>query len=522
MKNDTYIVKSGDTLSKIAKTLNTSPEELANINNLSNINRIKVGQKLNLPAKVAVKPNPVGTVLDEVGQVYFKFLDAVEKPIAKMKVWVKAGAEEFEHMTDTYGEIPTVPVKDSNTPVTVSVQKAAGGKKEISKFTADSGQVQTAQHISPKYAVVSNMRHHEGQAPQDKRAAEPPKAGAVNKTRSDKGNPVQEVYAQCTNGDNLKLRIRNEKFRDILLSASKRSGFTPWTVAAIIDAESAPLREYVYLLAKKKDGTPITKAGEPVTKRSAVKLKVGWNENTSANPGSSARGLTQFLDGSWVTMALAKGTYLNAEARKKGWVTEDSSSFKLQDGSFETSKTIKKGKKTRFIPLVEVLCMNNITSWAKSSDKNLQELLDLRNKAEFSIHSGVDYAVLNLNSLNKDKIYKLKLTTLNDGEKAKVAYLCHHLGLTDAINFIQFTIDDKKAKKLLLNQFNVKKLGEAAAAAKAATYLGLKTISDYIEAHRLFIKKFVDANINIKDHMCETSSAKNARSIIDVTLALRK
>ena len=519
MKNGTYIVKSGDTLSKIAKTLNTSPEELANINHLSNINRIKVGQKLNLPSKVAAIPNAVETVLDEVGQVYFRFLDAVEKPIANMKVWVKAGMEEFEHRTDALGEIPTLPVKDPKTPVTVSVQKAAGGKKEISKFTADSWLVQTAQLISPKIAVASNLRRHEGQAPQDKPAAALPKAGVVNKTRSDKGNPVQQVYSQCTNGDNLKLRIRNEKFRDILLSASKRSGFTPWTVAAIIDAESAPLNEYVNLLAKKKDGTPITKDGKQVTTRSVNMLKVGWNENTSANPGSSARGLTQFLDGSWITMALAKGTYLNAEAIKKSWLTTNA--FKLQDGSLVTSKTIKKSKKIRIIPLVEVLCTKYITSWAKASDKNLQELLDLRNKAEFAIHTGVDYAKMNLQEL-KNKGYESKLAALNDGEKAKVAYLCHHLGSGDAVKFIQGTIDDKKAKKLLLNQFNVKKHGETVAAAKAARYLELKEIRDYIQAHRFFIKRFIDTHINIKEHMCDTTSAKEARSIIEVSLALRR
>jgi hypothetical protein len=114
------------------------------------------------------------------------------------------------------------------------------------------------------------------------------------------------------------------------------------------------------------------------------------------------------------------------------------------------------------------------------------------------------------------------MTSLNDGEKAKVAYLCHHLGLRDAIKFIQGTIDEKHAKKLILNQFNVKKLGETAASAKAAAYLGLKEISDYIQAHRSFIKKFVDANINIKEHMCDTSFAKDARSIIEITLSLRK
>ncbi|PHV57378.1 peptidoglycan-binding protein LysM [Streptococcus macedonicus] len=45
---DSYTVKSGDTLSKIASTCNTTVEQLASLNSISNVNFITVGQILEL------------------------------------------------------------------------------------------------------------------------------------------------------------------------------------------------------------------------------------------------------------------------------------------------------------------------------------------------------------------------------------------------------------------------------------------------------------------------------------------
>ena len=48
--NNYYIVKKGDTLTKIAKMFNTTVNELVNLNNIKNKNLIYVGQKILLPA----------------------------------------------------------------------------------------------------------------------------------------------------------------------------------------------------------------------------------------------------------------------------------------------------------------------------------------------------------------------------------------------------------------------------------------------------------------------------------------
>jgi nucleoid-associated protein YgaU len=46
-----YVVKSGDTLARIAKAHGTTAEEIAKANNLADPDRLKVGQKLLIPKK---------------------------------------------------------------------------------------------------------------------------------------------------------------------------------------------------------------------------------------------------------------------------------------------------------------------------------------------------------------------------------------------------------------------------------------------------------------------------------------
>ena len=63
-----YIVKNGDTMCKIAKEHGTTVKELCRINGIpeENAGKLKIGQKLQLPIKNAVKEKniqmPVGTV----------------------------------------------------------------------------------------------------------------------------------------------------------------------------------------------------------------------------------------------------------------------------------------------------------------------------------------------------------------------------------------------------------------------------------------------------------------------------
>jgi LysM repeat protein len=51
LTNQEYIVKKGDTLSKIGKNFGINWKDIATLNNIKNVNLILVGQKLKIPAK---------------------------------------------------------------------------------------------------------------------------------------------------------------------------------------------------------------------------------------------------------------------------------------------------------------------------------------------------------------------------------------------------------------------------------------------------------------------------------------
>lgn len=68
MNYTTYTIKSGDTLSKIAKQFKTTAGALAQANGIKNANLIRAGQTLVVPDVVAPSPsfNPADDVLQEV------------------------------------------------------------------------------------------------------------------------------------------------------------------------------------------------------------------------------------------------------------------------------------------------------------------------------------------------------------------------------------------------------------------------------------------------------------------------
>lgn len=71
-----YVVKKGDTLSKIAKSNGTTVHVLMSINkNISNANVIKVGQVINLPTPATVT---TGKDYKAIGKQLEKCLDKIE------------------------------------------------------------------------------------------------------------------------------------------------------------------------------------------------------------------------------------------------------------------------------------------------------------------------------------------------------------------------------------------------------------------------------------------------------------
>jgi hypothetical protein len=515
MKTELYVVQRGDTLTKIARSHNTTVAAIATRNDLSSINRISVGQRLAIPRSEtrasAAAPSPSAPQPAQGRTLMMQFVDALNAPIDGLKVLLEYAGEQLQHITDTSGKIPAVTTGERSSPVIAKVQTPTGKWKEVAQITpsADTTYVRVR---SPKVKLDSSLRPHEASAPtpQAKRAAASP-PGTVAQIISPGGNPVQQVSMECPNPQNLRLGP-NFKYREVILAASKRSSLIPQAIAAIMNAEAAKIsvRHETPVLNKKTGKPAIGKDGKPVIKR--------WIENTgewnprSASPLSSARGMTQFLDASWIDQAVTDGTFLNNHAQKEGWLT--TTTIRIQKGKSTTEREVRafrladRSLVTR-APLAKTLSGRpHLTGRASASDKNLQKLLDLRFDAEFAIHAAVDYGMQNLAAL---KSAGFKLDALNDGEKAKVVYLAHHLGLADSQHFINDTMTSAHAQYLLENQ-----VGKASAQTKAEVFKG-----DYLAAHRKWLKDFVDNNITLPERMCESSAAPAVRDLISITKAIR-
>ena len=123
----------------------------------------------------------------------------------------------------------------------------------------------------------------------------------------------------------------------------------------------------------------------------------------------------------------------------------------------------------------------------------LQAWLNLRFDPEFIIMAAVDYALYNLNPL---QAAGYNVEALNDAEKAKIFYLTHHLGLSDAKRFIRNAITEKRARQLLIGQVRPER------AAKFAEDHG-----GYIDGHRFWLFEYINSSIIVDNFYCPKGKA---------------
>ncbi|GAB4062487.1 LysM domain-containing protein [Uliginosibacterium sediminicola] len=501
-----YTVRSGDTLGKIANAHRTTVNELARLNNISDPNRIAVGQVLKLSESPKAKP-PAVAKQDDWGTFWAQFVDALNNPIQGLKVALHLGDERLECTTDANGCLPAYAVSKPNTPITITVKKSDGAEKTVAKLVAPAGETH-ARIASPKVTITSVMRKHDGatRPPAPTKPAEP---GEVKETRSAGGNPVQQVSLECPNPENLKLGS-NFKYRDIVIAAAKRAGVIPQAVAAIMNAEAATITivHHIPVIDPKTKKQKIGKDGKPVFK--TFRENTGEWDAKSASPRSSARGMTQFLDGTWLGMACTAGTFLNARAKKERWLTQ--TTIEVKKGKKTTTQTVQAFRLAddtlvTKAPLANTLNRKYVTGRAKSSDANLQKLLDLRFEPEYAIQTAVDYGMQNLKGL---EAAGYELNGLSDGDKAKLMYLTHHLGLGDAKSFIQNTISDSRAEYLLKQQIGGK---------KADVYFDEE--GSYINAHRKWLAGYIDEKIDTKKFVCAPDKSA-ATKLISTTDSIAK
>jgi hypothetical protein len=405
-----------------------------------------------------------------------------------------AGDIEVHGTTDASGCAPLVRCKTADESIAIHVQRHAtrgGGEKQVATYTPQTGK-QTVRVQSGMHVETTKLRMHKGTPERPPRVLKPTISHEKLETRTTAGNPITcSVGCECPNADDLKLGPNNP-YRDWVKQAAKRAGVVPQAVAAVMNAEAS----------KEKSGK--------------------WKAD-SKSPKSSATGMTQFLDGSWIGVAVSSGTYLNDKCKQAGWLSQDDKDawrFKKADGTYVTGPGLERNLKKL------------VTTARTASDKNLQKLLDLRYESEFAIMTAMDYAKANLNGLHT-KGYAID--DLNDTEKARIMYLCHHLGLADAVHFIQNTIPEadvvvtnKKGKKVI-KQNGAKKLLTAQIGEKKA----LKEFVDpndgsWVEGHRAWLEDFMNRAITPSAFAClgrkktQLGNEETKGALTDITEKLKK
>jgi murein DD-endopeptidase MepM/ murein hydrolase activator NlpD len=157
----------------------------------------------------------------------------------------------------------------------------------------------------------------------------------------------------------------NAQYAPEITAAANKCNMDPAGLAALIDAEAA------------KDSSGL------------------WNRN-SANPTSTARGLTQFLKGTWLQMAVQTWSTLNTQAKQLGFVDQNN---RVAD------------------PVA---------------------LLKLRFDPALSIMSAAEYAASNLKVVMARGLqYPDFYNPATPDGKMRLAYLCHHEGAGGAAAYLR-------------------------------------------------------------------------------------
>lgn len=455
-----YVVKKGDSLWGIAKHFGFSVEQLANYNGLTGKQKrlIHIGQKIYLP------DGKTGPDL----KLSVKLVGLSGTPIKDAKLKITSDGKESELKTDSSGWLLGLDIQDHLKGLKIEFENYEGkwekilneeilplGEKILQiNILTDLLRGRTFRKdgpaLVPDNRVGADVKKETAQPTSDvkpnKDLQDIPVQPVVKDTRTNDGVPTT-INAPLFVSENLYLKKGNEKFRQALIDTAKRYGFTPHSLAAIINAEAA----------KTKDGT--------------------WIEDSAA-AGSSARGVGQFLPAAWFEYVAKEGTLGHKEALKQTGaaklVAADKTLYKA-DGKKKTEV----GQPTR----------NAILEW--------------RNNGLYSIDAIASYAEDNLKYL-KDR--GIDTATLPPDEKVKIAYLMHHEGPSAGLLFLQGRFgkppesSPDEAQTKLAKQLRTKLDDGTARAKRLADRFG----GDYVKAYYYFLTNHTDANVRVKNFMLKS------------------
>jgi len=325
-------------------------------------------------------------------------------------------------------------------------------------------------------------------------SAGPPGAPPIiARARNVQGNPViVAVGAECPNKDCLRLG-ENNAYREAILEAGRRVGIDPRAIAALIDAEAAKVPIVVPVLDDK--GQPmLIKSGKKKGKPLMITRGTRWKADSAAGT-SRAVGLTQFIPGTWLAMAM-KPSHLHEQCRAKGWIYDA-----------ELTRTVGNKQEKYLQPQFRLSATSSTFNPAQpqyGACQNVQDCLNLRNDPTCSILTAADYAVENLaNAAAKG----FNMNGLTDAEKAKLMYLMHHEGAGGGIAFLRNSKLYSEAD--LIKQAGAVKarqwIDSVIAADRKAVQAGeLKeagdgTIQQTTKAYRGWLADYIHAKINLNN-----------------------
>ena len=195
--------------------------------------------------------------------------------------------------------------------------------------------------------------------------------------------PLKAVSEVVKEGGYVNLKLGpNEEYREAILEASKLTGIDAADIACVISAEAKP----------NKNGK-----WDPISKPPLKK---------NGKPSSTALGLTQFIDDTWLKMAKKPGSFLNKQAKELHLIDEK----------------------------------NRIISGAEG------KLLKLRENPTTSIITAAEYGKGNLKELEKAGIQIPNDPT----ERARYMYIAHHEGPSGAKEYLTNSLDEDRAEELLV------------------------------------------------------------------------
>ena len=102
LQTEVYLIQPGDTLSGVALQFGTTTEELATMNSIANVNRLRIGQPINVPVRVS-RAGPANKLIPDSELIYspaYVGFD-VETFVRTQKGYLRSYTEEVDHQVMT-------------------------------------------------------------------------------------------------------------------------------------------------------------------------------------------------------------------------------------------------------------------------------------------------------------------------------------------------------------------------------------------------------------------------------------